>query len=315
MNESHNFRTAVQHGVLATATLWVIVAAILYRNAVPERLITSWTAGNASEPTLTLAAFSGIFLGLVSGLGWLLLLLARNLPRPGLAHGVGAVAHGMALFLATLHVGILEANRTAVDGQVGFPTTWLLVALAAGALGGLVGWAVAPEGSSETPRVLEAAPLAIAPGEAVVWTGKAVASGWLLAIPALLAATALLLVFSAEPVAAAIVVGAGVLFTTMLRVHVVVGPRGMQVRGGPFGIVRTTVPLDDVTEVFAEDLDPLAYGGWGYRWLPGVRAITVRDGEALHVRRQDLPDLVVSVDDAPRGAGVLRAHLQARTSI
>ena len=82
-------------------------------------------------------------------------------------------------------------------------------------------------------------------------------------------------------------------------------------RFGPLGGFRSRVPLDEVARVTAEVVEPLAYGGWGYRIIPGVRAVIVRQGPGLRVDRIDGPSLVVTVDDAGVAAGVLRAHLAA----
>lgn len=312
MNDSRTFRTAVQHGVLASASLWVVATTLLLRNDLPDLIVTNWTSTGPGEPTLPPFGFAAIMFGLVAGLGWLLLLLARNARRTDLARGAGAASHFLALFLAVIHFGVLRVNATAVDGAVSGIGAWVLIALAAGIVGAVIGWFVAPEGASEPLPVLQPERLDVRPGEAVVWTGRAVAGRWFLVVPLAMAAIGVVLAAQSEVGAAIALVLAGVLVVSLLRVQVVVGPAGIQLNTGPFGLLRAEVPLDEVTEVFAEEVDALAYGGWGYRWLPGVRAVTVRSGPALHVRREHKPDLVVTVDDAQRGAGVLLAHLERR---
>ena len=54
----------------------------------------------------------------------------------------------------------------------------------------------------------------------------------------------------------------------------------------------------------------MSYGGWGYRVRPGVRAIVIRGGEGLRIGRTNKADLVVTVDDAATGAGLVNALLQ-----
>ena len=97
----------------------------------------------------------------------------------------------------------------------------------------------------------------------------------------------------------------------MLRIRVSVGPQGLVARTGPFGLVRFAAPLEEIAGVHAEVVDPLAYGGWGLRVLPGIRGLVVRRGPGLRVERRDAATLVVTVDDAAAAAGVLEAHLAA----
>ena len=56
-------------------------------------------------------------------------------------------------------------------------------------------------------------------------------------------------------------------------------------------------------------MDPLTHGGWGWRVLPGLRAVVHRAGPGIRVQQADGPTIVVTVDDAAEAVGVLRAHL------
>lgn len=107
---------------------------------------------------------------------------------------------------------------------------------------------------------------------------------------------------------------AGLLVWWLTSITVAVGPTGLRVRFGPFGWPGVRVPLEGITTVELEDVEPLSYGGWGYRILPGVRAVVIRRGEGLRVGRADRPALVVTVDDAATAAAVLAAHVEARGS-
>jgi hypothetical protein len=103
----------------------------------------------------------------------------------------------------------------------------------------------------------------------------------------------------------------GVLVWWFTSITVAAGPAGLRVRFGPLGWPVVRVPLGMVERVTVEDVEPLDYGGWGYRALPGVRAVVIRRGVGLRVERTGRPDLVVTVDDAATAAGVLAAHLEA----
>jgi hypothetical protein len=102
----------------------------------------------------------------------------------------------------------------------------------------------------------------------------------------------------------------GLMLWAFTSVRVSVGPTGLRAGFGPLGWPRLRVELSEVTSVTIEDVVPMVYGGWGYRMLPGVRAIVIRSGEGLRVGRRGRSDLVITVDDAEVAAGVLAAHVE-----
>ena len=67
--------------------------------------------------------------------------------------------------------------------------------------------------------------------------------------------------------------------------------------------------MDVIERAEVEQVNPMAYGGWGYRLRPGVRAIVTRGGESLRLVRAEKADLVLTVDDAATGAGVINSML------
>jgi hypothetical protein len=93
----------------------------------------------------------------------------------------------------------------------------------------------------------------------------------------------------------------------LAQVRLTAGPGGAVVALGPLGIPYVRIPLDEVASAAVEEVTPLAYGGWGYRVRPGVRAFVIRAGQGVRLRRTGKPDLVITVDDAERGAGVVNA--------
>jgi hypothetical protein len=102
---------------------------------------------------------------------------------------------------------------------------------------------------------------------------------------------------------------AALLAATFTSIRVVVGPAGLTVRFGPLGFPRIRVVAADIVEVRIEHVEPLAFGGWGYRWVPGARAVVVRRGEGIRVVRHAAPDLVVTIDGARAAAGALAAQI------
>lgn len=72
--------------------------------------------------------------------------------------------------------------------------------------------------------------------------------------------------------------------------------------------IRTTIELDEITSVEAIDVRPLSHGGWGYRGrlrLLGKAAVVLRSGDGIRLELSGGREIVLSIDDAVTGAGVL----------
>ncbi len=80
---------------------------------------------------------------------------------------------------------------------------------------------------------------------------------------------------------------------------VTVNHERVQVALGPGGLLRRSLPLDELSRADVAHVRPLAYGGWGYRLLPGVSAIVIRRGDGLRLVRRGRRDLVIT---SPRAA-------------
>lgn len=91
--------------------------------------------------------------------------------------------------------------------------------------------------------------------------------------------------------------------------RVTVGPRAVVVGLGPWGWPRKQVALDQVREATSTTVEPMSYGGWGYRVKPGVTAVVVRKGDALQLDLANGRSFVVTVDEAHEGAGLVNHYL------
>lgn len=72
--------------------------------------------------------------------------------------------------------------------------------------------------------------------------------------------------------------------------------------------------MSAISQAEVETVAPMSYGGWGYRLRPGVRAIVTRGGAGLRLVRDGKADLVLTVDDAPTGAGLINSMLGVSSS-
>jgi hypothetical protein len=95
-------------------------------------------------------------------------------------------------------------------------------------------------------------------------------------------------------------------------ISVVVGPTGVTIRSGALGWPRRHIPLDRISAARVVSIDPVAYGGWGWRVRPGLSAVIVRGGNGLELDLNTGARSVVSVDDAEQAAGLINDLLARR---
>lgn len=82
---------------------------------------------------------------------------------------------------------------------------------------------------------------------------------------------------------------------------------------GPFGLPRRVIPLAEVRGVGVVDVEPMQWGGWGYRWMPRAHATAavLRRGPGIELLLADERRFVVTVDDAEAGAAAVRDAVRA----
>lgn len=296
--------------VLAVGAVLVLSATVSDR--LPSPLAMHWST---SEPDGAgpLWVVTGLNASLTAVLGLGSVLGASRAPSRFTARGLVAAGHGLSGFLAGIHAWTLSANLDVASWeQADALGVAFLLPFAAAALVGALGWLVA--GDRPEPDVVRHAPtpVDVAPGEAVVWVGGARGrfAPWVVAATVGGAfVTWFVLPPGAGAVAAGVLLAVSALLLAILATRVVIGPGGVRATIGRLPWPAVRVPLEEVEGVEVIDVEPLAFGGWGYRVVPGARAIVVRRGEALRVGRRGRADLIVTVDDARTGAGVLLAHL------
>lgn len=291
------------------ATVAVLVAPWLLRGRLPDPVATHWGLDGRPDgrmPFLVDALFPVA-----------LAVLAATVPLRAAARADRAVArmlvatgHALAALALGLRIVTLRANLDAPSwdraGDVGGATVAAMVAVAVAV--GALGWWLAAWRPEQVVPQRTVAPLDVAPGTTPVWQGRA--DGRLVALLPLVLVAVAVLVWMTVPapgdrLAPVLVLLAALGALTSMHVTVTVGARGLTVRFGFLGAPRLRVPLDRITAVSVEDVEPMRYGGWGYRVMPGVRAVVMRRGPGIRVERAGRPALVVTVDDAERGAALL----------
>ena len=291
----------------------VLVAALLplaYAGTLPDPVASHWGSGGAPDGNLPRLVDHLALLVTTVVIAVGPLWAASRADRPSARLLVG-LAHGGAALFALLRWGSLEANAGAASwrgaGVLGLADAAVAVvaALCAGALGA---W-LARNRPDHPPATRTVAPLEVAPGDRVVWVGRQTA-GPALVVPVVLVVVGAVLAL-VVPGPGLVVVGplglAAAALATFARVSVAVSDRGVDVRLGPLGWPRLHVAIADVTAVGVEHVEPMSHGGWGYRAMPGRRAVVVRRGEGLRIGRRGRPDLIVTIDGAEDAARVLGA--------
>ena len=106
----------------------------------------------------------------------------------------------------------------------------------------------------------------------------------------------------------------GILGYLLSSLEVRVEPDRVVVAFGPFGRPRRIVALSDVREVSAGQIEPMEWGGWGYRWNPAAHATAavIRRGPGIILGLEDGRRFAVTVDDAHAGAVAVGQAIEAR---
>ncbi len=281
-----------------------------WRPELPDPVAIHWNTSGV-DGTGSLSVLVGLVTTmsvLFSGGAWALAFFAgREAPTRRMAVGF---ALGLATFLAGTLIGTLAGQRGIASAeQAPDVVVPLMIALVAGLVAGAAAaLAVRPDPPMPAARSEVRATAASSHGGRIEWVEAASSAGLrltgaltalLLVVIGLLTGTAWVLV----PLGTAL----GLLLVGSSRVIVRVDSRGMAARG-TFGWPRLAVPADEVLDARVITVSPMRdFGGWGYRvGRGGTIGIVVRAGEAIEVQRTGGRTAVVTVDDAARGARVLR---------
>lgn len=299
------------------AALAVVLAVVLTASPdLPDPIATHWAASGEPDGSTPLWAFVG-GTALVLLIAWgVLLVHGRRRAADGLRMTAAPAVWAVSAFLTGMLVATLTANEGAESWReadhVSIPTITTVAMIAA--LACLTAWALERgRPIAERPDGEAASPVAIAPGEQVVWTRAlasrpavlgCVAVGGGLVVSGLLAGGTRGWFMAAGGVLVAL------LASVLTEIVATVDARGLTIAYGPLGWPRQTVPLADVAQAEATRIDPWRLGGWGWRKVPGrpgATAVVLRGGEGLRVTRADGRELLVTIPDAATAAGLLEA--------
>ena len=298
--------------VLGPAVLLVLIVLpfLIYRGDVPDPMAIHWgptgEPDGSMQPIFAVVLLGGIFVAMVFA-------VHRALrPAPEEAPSFLAGLFGVGGLLAAVSWLAFLANRDQASWEQATEVGLLQIlgAVVVGLVVGFIGWLLAGGRSASRPRPVGVAPtLEVADPENTVWSGRGV--GKLTVAVGLVVIVIALIAWGWTAVLLGLV---GIVALAFAEVRATVGQRGVLVSMGWWGFPSWTVPLESIVRAEVETVSPMSYGGWGYRLRPGVRAVVVRGGESLRLVRDEATDLVLTVDDAETGAGLINAMLGATAS-
>jgi hypothetical protein len=288
------------------------------RPRIAEPMAIHWNASGQVNGTSTVGSFLVIPLTMTLvfwGIGALMLLAGRT-SRVRFRYQRWAMVSccGVTSFFMGLLVLTVQANLDTTAAAASLPPVTILGVLGLAVIGGLIGWALAgrppelPPEVGPSPSTLATVPArSLGPGEHPVWE-RHQASWLLIALTASMIVVGLVLI-PILLVAGVIVLVSAVCCLPLASLAAIVDEQGLLVRFGPFGFPQKRIPLATIASVRADTIEPLEWGGWGYRIAPGRSAAVLRSGPGIVVELTDGRRFAVTVDDPEGGVALLQAYL------
>ena len=264
----------------------------------PDPVATHWGFNGEPDGSMPLAFAPLIQVGIVA-IGLLTTSLFRVEGEPTAeAFAMVGLMGGLGL---ALNVSLVQLNWGAEHWTDAGGFTWLhLVAVLVGAfLGGLIGYLLGRRWYPVKDTTSVAGPVVdVASGERVAWVGRT-AVRW----PVFLLGGAAILFVLIPGWGRWLALLFIVLAILFLQVEANVNNDGVRIRLG--GIPVKKYQLADIQSARAIDLEPAAWGGWGWRASPNGWAIVLRRGDALELTLRSGRLFAVTVDDAATGAALV----------
>lgn len=296
-----------------------VVPALAWADRLPETIAVHWDFAGEPDRGGSLAGALWLMLA-IWGVAWAAVAWALLTGRVGgtEARVVTGSLYWLGAVLAAVWVLGLRTSLDVDEWSAArdlVPWTAFAAMLGALPLAVLGWWLAGGRPSVGSQRGDEVAPLVAPEGRTAVWSGSAANPTllWIAAVPVAIMVVVTRLVDGAWIGLLLTLLTGVVVATVATRVGATVGPHGLRIALGWLGWPARTIPLEEITDVRVEDVVPLRYGGWGFRLADGTQAYVIRGGPAIRVARRDASAIVVTVDDAERGAAVLAGHLARRT--
>ncbi len=286
-------RRAVQvAGVAAAIAAWAPV--VIFYNRLPDPIATHW--GLTGGPNGSMPRLQGVLLApLVATAAGSVAVFYRRL------HAAAFFAC-IAGFLAAISWLAITANVNAPNWHHAASTHLPLhlgVAAAFAVITVVVLHALPPE---HRPAPTGPGPSAgIRKGQRASWSAT---TGWSPGIAAGVFVVGVIGIIVAGPALIG-VVAVAVAISFFCHIRVSADTRGLIVHYGWLPYPRSHIPLSRIRAARIEDINPMEWGGWGYRLGPGRTAVVLHRGEGLVLDLDNGRRFAITVHDAETAAGVL----------
>ena len=298
--------------VIAAVTLWVPLAVVvttwlLWRAELPTELPRQWYSDGVSSTWLT--GFAIVLFAVVCfGSALIASLALQNGAAAGRRKTFlwSGFAAGLACGSWLMVAGSIITSGTSTEPRVG---AWPLLLMALMGYG-LIPFLIAHRWVNTEPEQ-PPTEVALAPTETGAWITTVTVPLFALASVAMLAAAVSILIFTDRDDAGADILGAVVLLVLVVpmlafaRLRISVDWRGLKVVTWILGIPLKTIPLSEIESVRTDALEPMHWGGWGYRFMPGRSAIILRTGPGVIVNLTNGKQFALSLNAPETPAALL----------
>ena len=304
----------------AVLALWLPAAVILitwtlWKDRLPSELPTHWGGSGPADAVTAATVFFGwlIAIATVAALAGSILILV---PLRGVwtQRAIGAVCAAVGAIVLSMWLGSAASSIGVNDPYTVELGAWVLLAFIAPAYG-LLPLVLLPHGTAPPVAAQNTTPVtrtALDPTQPAAWS-RAISSRLFVFV------TAFVLVLGVALFAPLLATqgwgtigwamipyaGAVVLVAAFCSFRVTADRRGLRVTSTLFGIPLKRIPPESIATVEAAELDPLQWGGWGYRIMPGRSAIILRKGPGLVITQTNNKQFAITLDHPDEPARIL----------
>ncbi|WP_285473151.1 DUF1648 domain-containing protein [Actinoplanes sp. NBRC 101535] len=277
----------------------------------PDPIATHWNATGAADRFSATPRFAALLVAITVAAVITAIVMVARTPR-GQRHGYATgVTLATAGAVTGSTAGMWVATATAAvanpaDTRLG----WRILFFLGGLAWGLVPrWAAGPAtpSAAEIPSGVD--PLDLGPSERAAYA-TSLRAPLLTGLPAAGGAVALLLALTGQRPMWLLVAVVAVVLVLFGRLRLTVDRRGLRLVAGLLGVPLKVVALSKIAAVEVMEINPAAWGGWGYRILPGSSAMVLRRGPGLVLHLHGGRRFAVTVDRPEIPAALLSALVQ-----
>lgn len=292
--------------LLVIALPVIAVGLVLLTTDLPDPLPSHWNISGEADRTMSRTVFTVLNLAVTGG---------AALAAAGFARIESARWSITACAFAAYLMGSLAILTAYVAGAFGdrdgTDLPWLGLALAlvvafAGPALVLLLWPrpVAPSAGAAPDADLPR--LDLAPGERAVYVTEIRSRGFA-ALAISCAVIGLILVIAVDALIGICVLAVTVAGAVLQRATLRVDANGVRVVFGPG--IRITIPLAEIRQAGVEQIQPMQWGGWGYRVTPGKRGLILRAGPGLVLDLTNGTRFAITLDTPEPPAALLNTLL------